>query len=419
MEARQERGAQIVQRGGIRQRSDNLWLVPSQSHEGTWVVDYASGTPTCTCPDYEKRAAFCKHIFAIEIFLHRMAAPNQAPKKPATPRNWSAYKAAQMNEEEHFLTLLHALCESIVMPKQTGRGRPRIPLGDLVFGCVVKVYTTFSGMRANSILQRYQELGYMAKAPKPNTISDALNAIELQPLLRTLVHETAQPLAGIEKKFAIDSTGFSTSVTDRWFEVKWQSKVKPEEGESEAAAKARVAQEAAIAKKRAKFRKAHIVCGQRTHVVTDVSVTPQGDSTQFQPLVDSTGQRFNVEEIAADKAYLSRPNLEFAEKAGIATYIPFKDGTNGKKGPEIWRKMYHYYSFKREDFDAHYHQRSQVETTFSMVKRKFDNHLRSKSRQAQINEIYCKYICHNICVLITSMYDFGLEPEFWTLAKGA
>ena len=91
---------------------------------------------------------------------------------------------------------------------------------------------------------------------------------------------------------------------------------------------------------------------------------------------------------------------------------PFKEGITGK-GPALWSKMFHYYNYKREDFDAHYHERSNIETVFSMVKMKFGTHLRSKTKTAQINELHCKFLCHNICVLISSIYELGLVPEFW------
>jgi hypothetical protein len=35
-----------------------------------------------------------------------------------------------------------------------------------------------------------------------------------------------------------------------------------------------------------------------------------------------------------------------------------------------------------------------------MIKAKFRDHLRSKTPIAMINEVLCKIICHNICVLI-------------------
>ena len=51
--------------------------------------------------------------------------------------------------------------------------------------------------------------------------------------------------------------------------------------------------------------------------------------------------------------------------------------------------MWAFYQFKREEFLPHYHKRSNVETTFSMIKAKFGGSIRSKKRTAQINEILC------------------------------
>ncbi|HEX7771662.1 MAG TPA: transposase, partial [Pyrinomonadaceae bacterium] len=80
------------------------------------------------------------------------------------------------------------------------------------------------------------------------------------------------------------------------------------------------------------------------------------------------------------------------------------------------KKLFHYYSFKRDEFLAHYHRRSNVETTFSTIKAKFGERLRSKTETAQINEALCKVLCHNLCVVIQSMYELGIEPEFMSEA---
>jgi hypothetical protein len=37
---------------------------------------------------------------------------------------------------------------------------------------------------------------------------------------------------------------------------------------------------------------------------------------------------------------------------------------------------------------------------------------RSKTDVAQVNELLCKVLCHNLCVLIQRMYELGIEPEF-------
>jgi hypothetical protein len=51
---------------------------------------------------------------------------------------------------------------------------------------------------------------------------------------------------------------------------------------------------------------------------------------------------------------------------------------------------------------------------FSMIKAKFGEKLRSKTHAAQVNEVLCKVLCHNLCCLIQSIYELGVEPEFWT-----
>ncbi len=78
----------------------------------------------------------------------------------------------------------------------------------------------------------------------------------------------------------------------------------------------------------------------------------------------------------------------------------------------IWKRAYHYYSLHRDAFLAEYHKRSNVETTFSMIKAKFGEALRSKTETAQFNEALCKVLCHNLCCVIQSMHELGISPEF-------
>ena len=74
--------------------------------------------------------------------------------------------------------------------------------------------------------------------------------------------------------------------------------------------------------------------------------------------------------------------------------------------------MYYYFMFKRDEFLSHYHKRSNVESTFSMMKRQFGDSLRSKTDVAMVNEALCKILCHNIVVLIHEMFELGIEPIF-------
>lgn len=79
----------------------------------------------------------------------------------------------------------------------------------------------------------------------------------------------------------------------------------------------------------------------------------------------------------------------------------------------MWNNLFHYFQFKRDEFLAHYHKRSNVETVFSMIKAKFGPALRSKTDTAQKNEVYFKVLLHNLCVLVQSIYELGIDPVFW------
>ena len=53
-----------------------------------------------------------------------------------------------------------------------------------------------------------------------------------------------------------------------------------------------------------------------------------------------------------------------------------------------------------------------------MIKGKFGGAVRSKTPIAQVNEVLTKILCHNICVLISSMYELGIESTFGTEQAG-
>ena len=55
-----------------------------------------------------------------------------------------------------------------------------------------------------------------------------------------------------------------------------------------------------------------------------------------------------------------------------------------------------------------------IESTFAMLKAKFGDSVRSKTEVAMKNEVLAKILSHNICCLISAIYELGIAPTFWT-----
>jgi hypothetical protein len=54
-----------------------------------------------------------------------------------------------------------------------------------------------------------------------------------------------------------------------------------------------------------------------------------------------------------------------------------------------------------------------------MIKSKFRDHVRSKTETAMMNEVLCKVLAHNICCLIQSVYELGVDPGFLVEERAA
>jgi len=401
-ETREDRGLQIAARNKLT-RNGNVWLVPSQAGKGKYEVD--SEAKRCTCPDFEARQAPCKHLFAVQIVIQREYSNDGETQtytetvtvKKTYKQEWTAYNKAQTHEKARFLSLLAELCSGIDEPVQPN-GRPRLPLADMIFATTFKVYSTMSGRRFTSDLTDAHRKGYLTRAPHYNSISRYFENPTLTPFLKELIEISSLPLQTVERDFAIDSSGFATSRFIQWMHAKYSNP-------------------RLIEKKQ--WVKVHLCCGVKTNVVTAVEITDQfgADCPQFKGLVETTGRNFTMDQVSADKAYLSSDNLQTVVDHHATPFIPFKSNSTGNSSsPQtaLWKRLFHFYSFNQERFMQNYHKRSNVETTFSMIKAKFGDGLRSKTKTAQVNEALCKVLAHNLCCVIQSIYELGIEPTFWT-----
>jgi transposase len=293
------------------------------------------------------------------------------------------------------LGLLHELCKTIPQPRNPEGvdkgGQRRLSTADMAFAVTFKVFSTFSGRRFMCDLEDARERGYIDKTPHFNSLYNYLEPESMTPILSDMITRSSLPLAGIETDFAVDSSGFSSSKFVRWFDQKY-----------------------GVVKREHDWVKAHLICGVKTNIVTAAYVGEQysADSPQFIPLVRKTRERFTVKEVSADGAYCTYDNFEEVANNGGMPYIAFRSNSTGDQGG-TYQKMFHYYGLNRDEYLKFYHKRSNAESTFSMIKAKFGDPVRSKSDTAMRNEVLCKIVCHNICRVIQSTYELGINPVFW------
>ena len=355
----------------------------------------AKGVPPLSAPSLDREDTPTVTILytIIEETPSQIADSDESRKleRKTYPQNWPAYNAAQTSEKDTFYSLLADLCSHVQQPAYTF-GRPRFPLADMVYVGAIKVYSGFSARRFDCDVRESCEQGFIESPPSFNSVNRYIANPDLTPVITELIRISASPVALVESSFASDSSGFSTCRFDRWFDAKWGKE-----------------------KSKRQWLKAHIMTGTQTNIVTDISITPSNvnDSPVLPKLLDRTAERFTMAEVSADKAYLSENNIKEIAKHGADPYIPFKSNTTGQ-GSNLWRQLYAYFMLHEDEWKKHYHKRSNVETTFSMVKGKFGDALRSKSDEGQVNEILLKFLCHNICVLIQSIHELGIEPKFDT-----
>jgi Transposase DDE domain len=198
---------------------------------------------------------------------------------------------------------------------------------------------------------------------------------------------------------APDSTGIQTTSFEAWREAK--------HGE----------------RRTHRWLKIHATVGTKTHAIPTAIVADEftADSPQFAALLPgAVDAGFHPNQIVADNGCSSRDNYALAGSLGIEPYIPFRADTvsnevnriRGVTKPEAWVKAYHLFQANRVEFDRRYHARSNVESVFSALKRKFGENVRSKNPVAQVNEVLCKLLAYNLTVLVHEMYENGIAPSF-------
>jgi len=404
MTPREERGLTIA---ALCKLSENhgVWVVPSQtSDDKRYMVNVQKGT--CTCLDCTEGGNRCKHQYAVEFTMKREHNADGTvtetktiafTEKKVYAQNWAAYDLAQTTEKHRLQVLLADLCRDIPEPKRREGipGPKRVPMADRIFACCWKVYCGMSQRRWGCDMKDAVDGGHLSRLVHPSKISQFFCDADLTEHFHSLIVQSALPLRAIETDFAVDSTGFSVSKFVRWHDEKYGCERSGKD-----------------------WVKAHICTGVKTNVITAAVIKDRDahDCPMLPELARTTAANFTIREMSADKAYLSAENVDTIADLGGMAFIAPKSNTTGAAGG-LFEKMFHYYQYNREEFMSKYHKRSNVESTFSAVKRLFGDSVRSRHDVAKVNEVLAKFVCYNLTCVIHSQCELGIEANFWGDAK--
>jgi transposase len=320
-------------------------------------------------------------------------------KKISTPsgggaRDWAAYSAAQMNEKSLFLWILSELCRAIEdLAYMTGR-RP-LRLRDMIFCLVFKVYSMKSARRFTDDLREIQAKGLIETVPSPTSLGEYMCSEAIHKVLRHLLVQSSLPLSEAESVFAVDSTGLTLPRRRVWFNKHTNRR-----------------------ERRRDYMKLHAMIGVKTNIITyaETSEGTASDMTYLKHLVAGTARYFNISEVSADAGYLSGENFYTVLLHGGIPYIAFRknNALDADYKSTFWKDMLYLWKTKHPVFTEHYFLRNNVEAAFHAMKAKFGGRLHSKSTAGQFSEALAKALCHNICVLIRSMYELHIDPLAWS-----
>jgi hypothetical protein len=259
-----------------------------------------------------------------------------------------------------------------------------------LFACLVlKTFfrTDYRGLAAMLIdLSDLARTLNLRSVPHYTTLQKAAARLLRQPHARRLLHVTIRRHFGKRRRrprVALDSSGLDCGHASRYFIRRRVRKGTPWQ---------------TVAYSR--YAKLELGIDCASHVIVGVLTSrgPRVDTDRFVPLLEATLQMVQPERVVADAGYDSEPNHCYARRQHrIRSFIPATAGRPTSKLPTgRYRRQMKQRLNKRY---GGYGQRWQVETVFSMIKRRLASAVAGRSYWSQCRELWLLAITLNIMIL--------------------
>jgi hypothetical protein len=414
-----------------------------------YIVDCNDPDPakhTCRCDSFIDQGYPCKHHHAIQVLrgapipVPVVASVSPLSLVPAAPtpkplptldvavgrkRSTNAQRSsAYVEEPARFEAILHQVSARAaqkiaqkkvaqgIAPPPDGRGRPSLPDHHRATCLVHKVYRKASYRNVQRDLERFAAEGRIRFAPNHNSMCSYGGDPNVTELLREILTLTASPTRRIEREFIVDSTGFHAAGVENWRYTKGKRQLrKTKKGDQKAYAAL-------------EWMRAHIMSGRRTGIIPAARITlnhgkGSADSVNLPMLIDDMLGIHTIHAIIGDRGYISENNLiKVLKLVGAWAFIKpkrnFKPSTKRRLGVDLATWYRDLYKDHGPAFKEMYRFRPLVEAVFSAIKRRFGDFMWLKNDVQRENELLCKLICHNICILIQLEMQHGVRLDYDT-----
>lgn len=147
------------------------------------------------------------------------------------------------------------------------------------------------------------------------------------------------------------------------------------------------------------WTKLTVVCHHCSHLIASavVSVGPDNDAPYFAPAVSQAVEHLPVDRLMGDAAYDSEEHHRLCRQdLGIrSTAIPIND-----RGRPCLPKTRYRREMAQRFPHRQYHQRWQVESVFSRLKRRLGSALRSRRNESRAVECLFRILAYNLMILL-------------------
>lgn len=306
-------------------------------------------------------------------------------KKKRWPRDEGLYNKIQETEFLNFFEFVRYLTNYVCK----GR-RMKSMINCLI---IIHKFPNLSLRRARGFLLLLKKFGVInSDISCFKTLSNYRENNSLQKILDKLIEESSKPLSVIEHDFATDATGIRTKLFSTWYSLRCKKEIRKRD-----------------------HLTIHITTGVKSNIVTALNVeTKSGNDNEiFREHVDKTAKSFNAEEFSGDGKYWCKENCKKVHEAGAKPYFKvWKNWSGRSRGGFYWKEMNLEFQKNPEEYEKHYHKRSNVESTNMSKKMLHGNAVYSRLPSARINEETLRWINHNINVLNKAKHQWKINPKF-------